>query len=107
MITPKDSKNLTNLLDNVVDLSYCGCAITECSCGLRESKLQLEDFKNKIDNAGRAVLDAYYFLKSDVVDYINKKTTKEEFLHELKIVLISLETHVPICDPDKLHGNHL
>jgi len=90
-----------------VDLSYCGCAITECSCGLEESKQQLTEYQSMLDKANQAILNTYNFLKHDVEGYTNNHLTKDEFLHELKHILISLETYVPICDPDMLHGNFL
>lgn len=60
--------------------------------------------KNKED---KAIYDAYRFLSCDAIDYLNNLITKEEFIHELDIVLRNLEIHVPLCDPESIHGNHL
>ena len=56
----------------------------------------------------QAILNAYLFLSCDVADYANGHWEgSADFKHELQLVLKELETYVSVCDPEKMHGNHL
>lgn len=56
----------------------------------------------------QAILNAYLFLSCDVADYADGRWgDKAAFKHELQLVLKELETYVAVCDPEKMHGNHL
>jgi hypothetical protein len=60
-----------------------------------------------VNKPDQAIMAAYWFLVCDVEDYIAGLSSKAEFKQELEKVLKNLETYVPICDPEKMFGNHL